>query len=149
MQFTHEAVNKILKSPRRICKSKRHWVAFKEMVQRAYKARSCLTSMQCNKKFQINFGMPARRNQQHPITISISRSRSNITDRHDSLKTVPQQLNRFQAKRACSSVHNTTLHDNFIVNLAIRPMFDTAKKKTLNIMKTCPCKVYPLKPTFI
>ena len=65
--------------------------------------------------------MPAKRIQQHPLTISISRlsrSRSNITGRYDSLKTVTQQLNRFEAKRACSSVINTALNDHYIVNLA-------------------------------
>ena len=63
-----------------------------------------------------------------------SHSRSNITGRYDSLKKVPQQLNRSEVNRACSSVHSTALNDHLIVNLAIRPVFDTIKTLKLQSM---------------
>ena len=73
-------------------------------------------------KFKINRPQDESNNTHHFNFQTFSRSRSNITGKYDSLKTVPQQLIRLEVNTACSSFHKTALNDHFIVHLAIRPM---------------------------
>ena len=86
--------------------------------------------------FKLTSGCPQDEssNTLLPFQYPDSRFPDRITGRYDSLKTVPQQLNRSEANRACSTVHNTALNDHLIVNVAIRPVFDTIKTLKLQSM---------------